>query len=290
MERYTLNGLEKLTGIMADTIRVWERRYQIIKPHRTDTNRRWYDDESLKHLINVSILYRNGIKISKIAKFSESELEDKVEALAKSTFVSDTQIDSLILSMIKFDEKAVNEILLRSIINIGFEDTFTGIVFPFLRRVGIMWHTGMANIGVEHFISNIFRRRLMIAIDSVPPATAMNHLKVVMYLPENELHELSLLFYTYMIRKLGHEVLYLGQSTPIKALAEVTQYWSPDIFVTGELSGLLYEKPEEYLKRLCKTFSEQKILVSGSFADVADRLNYPNLFALRSVNDLKLLL
>jgi DNA-binding transcriptional MerR regulator len=290
MERYTLNDLEKLTGIMADTIRVWERRYQLIKPHRTATNRRWYDDESLKYLINVSILYRNGLKISKIAKFSESELEDKVESLAKSSFVSDTQIDSLILSMIKLNESAVNEVLLRSIINIGLEDTFTSIVFPFLRRVGIMWHTGSANIGAEHFISNIFRRRLITAIDSIPPAPSKDGLKVIMYLPENELHEMSLLFYAYIIRKMGHEILYLGQSTPIKALSEVSEYWNPDIFVTGELSGLLYEKPEEYLMRLSNTFTTQKILVSGSFADVADRLNYPNLFALRTVNDLKLLL
>jgi DNA-binding transcriptional MerR regulator len=290
MERYTLNDLEKLTGIMADTIRVWERRYQLIKPHRTATNRRWYDDESLKYLINVSILYRNGLKISKISKFSESELEDKVESLAKSSFVSDTQIDSLILSMIKLNESAVNEVLLRSIINIGLEDTFTSIVFPFLRRVGIMWHTGSANIGAEHFISNIFRRRLITAIDSIPPAPSKDGLKVIMYLPENELHEMSLLFYAYIIRKMGHEILYLGQSTPIKALSEVSEYWNPDIFVTGELSGLLYEKPEEYLMRLSNTFTTQKILVSGSFADVADRLNYPNLFALRTVNDLKLLL
>jgi hypothetical protein len=111
-----------------------------------------------------------------------------------------------------------------------------------------------------------------------------------MYLPENELHEMSLLFYAYIIRKMGHEVLYLGQSTPVKALAEITGYWNPDIFVTGELSGLMYEKPEDYLISLSNTFTSQKILVSGSFADVADKLNYPNLFALRSVNDLKLLL
>jgi hypothetical protein len=111
-----------------------------------------------------------------------------------------------------------------------------------------------------------------------------------MYLPDTELHEMSLLFYAYIIRKMGHEILYLGQSTPIKALSEVSEYWNPDIFVTGELSGLLYEKPEEYLMRLSNTFTTQKILVSGSFADVADRLNYPNLFALRTVNDLKLLL
>jgi methanogenic corrinoid protein MtbC1 len=153
-----------------------------------------------------------------------------------------------------------------------------------------MWHTGSANIGAEHFISNILRRRLITALDSVPLPVIKDRLKVIMYLPENELHEISLLFYAYVIRKMGHDILYLGQSTPIKALVEVSENWNPDIFVTGELSGLLYEKPEEYLIRLSETFTKQKILVSGSFADVADKLNYPNLFALRSVNDLKLLL
>jgi DNA-binding transcriptional MerR regulator len=287
MRHYTLYELEKLTGILAATIRVWERRYNIIKAKRTDTNRRWYDDDDLRRLINISVIYNSGIKISKIARYSESELEEKVELLTMYSNGSDKNINSLIVAMLSFNGNAVNEILLRLIINSGFEETFSNIVFPFLRRVGIMWHTGSASMGAEHFITNIFRGRLISAIDSLPPANDPKTKRVIMFLPENELHELGLLFYSYLIQKLGHEVLYLGQSTPFPALAEVSEKWHSDLLVTGVLSDLSISEPEEYLKNLSSTFKEQKILVSGSLAEEPVIEKYKNIFPVRSVSDLK---
>lgn len=290
MDRYTLTDLEKLTGIMAATIRIWERRYHIIKPHRTQTNRRWYDDGDLRRLINISILYRNGNKISKIALLSGSEIEEKVAELTIVSNSSDTQIDSLIIAMISLNENSVSDILLRSIINIGFEKTFTEVVFPFLKRVGIMWHTGSVNIGAEHFISNVFRVRLIAAIDALPPASDPGRKRVLMFLPENELHEMGLLFYTYLIRKMGHEVLYLGQSTPLNALAEVVESWRPQILVTGAMSEIPFTKPDEYVRILSNTFKEIKVLVSGALAGTAAKCDYPNLFPVGSVEELKELL
>jgi len=290
MERYTLKDLEKLTGIKAATIRIWERRYRIISPHRTSTNRRWYDNDDLKYLINISVLYRNKVKISKIATLPGSELKLKAELLLNDSSDSEIQMSSLTLAMIGFNENAVNEILLRSIINNGFEDCFTGLVFPFLRRVGMMWHTGSASVGAEHFVSNIFRRRLITAIDALPPASVFDRKRIIMYLPEDELHELGLLFYAYLIRKLGHELVYLGQSTPFSALSQVNEQWDADILVTGLTSGLPYQKPEEYLKNLNTTFKRQRIFVSGVLADIADKMSYRNVFSFRSANDLRLLL
>jgi DNA-binding transcriptional MerR regulator len=287
MRHYTLNVLEKLTGIKIATIRVWERRYNIINPKRTDTNRRWYDDDDLRRLINISIIYHSGIKISKIAKYSESELEEKAEFLTNDSVGSDTHINSLIVAMLSFNGSAVNEILLRSIINSGFEETFSSVVFPFLKRVGILWHTGSVNIGAEHFITNIFRGRLISAIDSLPPANDPKRKRVIMYLPDNELHEMGLLFYSYLIRKMGHEVLYLGQATPFIALIEASEKWHSDIFVTGVLSNISISEPEKYLSNLSSTFRSQKILVSGFLADEPVIVKYKNIYPIRSVSDLK---
>jgi DNA-binding transcriptional MerR regulator len=287
MERLTLNDLEKLTGIKAATIRVWERRYRIIRPNRTATNRRWYDNDDVTTLINISILYRKGIKISKIALLSDAELKDKAASLANESFDTGIQIDSLTTAMISFNENAINEILLRSILNTGFEETFTGVIFPFLRRVGMMWHTGKVNVGAEHFISNIFRRKLIAAIDTLTPPVIPGRKRFIMYLPEDEFHDIGLLFYTYFIRRMGHDVMYLGQSTPFDTLSEVNEQWHADYFVTGLQSGLPYIKPEDYLKRLSEKFKKQKILVSGSLADIAESNRYSNVFILRSVSDLK---
>jgi DNA-binding transcriptional MerR regulator len=287
MRHYTLNDLEKLTGILAPTIRVWERRYKIIQPKRTGTNRRWYNDDDLRRLINISILYQSGIKISKIAKYSGSDLEERVGLITSDSVISDTQIKSLIVAMLSFNGNAVNEILLRSIINTGFEDTFSSVVFPFLRRIGVMWHTGSANPGDEHFITNVLRTRLITAIDSLPPANDMKRKRVIMFLPDNELHEMGLLFYYYMIRKSGHEVLYLGQTTPFNALTEADEKWHSDILVTGTLSEISVLKPEEYLNNLSKAFKSQKILISGTLADKPVIKKYKNIYPVRSVSDLK---
>jgi MerR family transcriptional regulator, light-induced transcriptional regulator len=287
MTHYTLHELEKLTGILAATIRVWERRYNIIRPKRTDTNRRLYDDDDLRRLINISIIYHSGLKISKIAKYSESELIEKVESLTSDSVISDTHIKSLIVAMLSFNGNAVNEILLRSVINIGFEATFSSVVFPFLRRIGIMWHTGSANIGAEHFITNILRGKLIAAIDSLPPPNDPERKRVIMFLPDNELHEIGLLLNSYLIQKLGHEVLYLGQATPFSALIEASEKWHPDILVTAALSELSVFEPGDYLIKLATLFKSHKILVSGYLADEPVIEKYKNIFPVRSVNDLK---
>jgi MerR family transcriptional regulator, light-induced transcriptional regulator len=287
MDRYTLADLEKLTGIQAGTIRIWERRYHIIKPHRTDTNRRWYDDDDLKRIINIAILNRSGLKISKIAALTSPDIAGKVALLTRESTDTETQIDAMIVAMTGFNENAMNDILMRSVISTEFEATFENIVFPFLKRVGIMWHTGSADIGAEHFVSNVFRKRLICAIDSLPPGDKPDRKKVILYLPGEELHELGLLFYTFIVRKSGHETLYLGQATPFDALADVVERWHPDMLVTGTLTGLPVDKPEEYLKKISSAFRNQKILVSGALAYAAGKVALNNVFAAASVSDLK---
>ncbi len=287
MDRYTISDLEKLTGIMAGTIRIWERRYRIIRPHRTDTNRRWYDSDDLKRILNISILYRKGIKISKIATFSGPELEEKVLLLTRESSDTETQIDSLIVAMSDLDEERINDILMRSVINRGFEATFTTVVFPFLRRVGIMWHAGSVDIGAEHFVSNIFRKRLIAAIDTLSPPERPDRKKFIMFLPESELHEMGLLFFTYMIRKEGHSVLYLGQSTPFNGLKDIVERWHPDFLVTGALTNLPFARPEDYLKHISSAFMDQTILAAGILAPHAGKMSLKNIVPFDSVNSLQ---
>ena len=269
MEQYSIHDLDKLSGIKAHTIRVWERRFKIVTPHRTGTNRRRYGDDELRRIINISILKRNGFKISEIAKFSTSEIEEKVSFLSKDVFHPDTQIDSLVVAMVDHNEKAVNDVLIRSMMNRGMEETMDTIVFPFLKRIGIMWQTGSADIGSEHFITNIFRQKLISAIDTLSPVLKPKRKKIILFLPENELHEIGLLFFNYVIKKMGHESLYLGQSTPLFAVVDVNNKWKADIIITGLMSGFPGLKSDEYLANLVKSFPKQKILVAGEFAKSA---------------------
>jgi MerR family transcriptional regulator, light-induced transcriptional regulator len=287
MELYSIHDLDKLTGIKAHTIRVWERRYKIVTPQRTETNRRRYGDDDLRRIINISILRRNGFKISEIASFSSSEIEQKIAFLSKEVFHSDTQIDSMVVSMIEHNEKEINDILVRLMMNRGIEETMEKVIFPFLKRIGVMWQTGSADIGSEHFISNLFRQKLIASIDALSPVPTTGRKKIILFLPENELHEIGLLYFQYLIKKMGHESIYLGQTTPLFAVTYVTAKWEADILVTGLMSGSTEIERDDYLKLLSKTFPQQKILVAGGLAETAIQLKLANVFSLNSAEDLR---
>jgi len=263
---YTIRDLEKLSGIKAHTIRIWEKRYGIISPDRTNTNRRRYSDNDLRKLINIAILNRNGFKISKISSMSFREVEEKVSFLSQDLSQDDTQIETLVIAMLNLDETSFINLINRSILNRGFEDTFTSIVFPFLKRVGLLWVTGTITPAQEHFVSNLIRQKLISNIDALDFKKRENRKKVVLFLPENELHEIGLLFFTYITRKNGHEVLYLGPQTPLDSVVESVRIWPADIIVTGTLSEFSGVLREEYLKKLSVTFPEHLVIVSGTLA------------------------
>jgi len=290
MSKFTLNDLESITGIKSDTIRMWERRYNILSPNRTPTNRRWYDDDDLRKLINISVIYHNGIKISRIAAMDDKEILERASSFSEGSKTPEDIISSMILAMNSFEENAVNEVILKSVINRGFEKTFTEVLFPFLHKVGIMWHTGAIDLTTEHFITSLFRQRLISAADSLPAAMSAQGKRVLMFLPEGEYHELGLLFYYYVIKKRGHRVLYLGQSTPFDSMISACAKWSPDIVITGLKTELNTSDPEEYLRKLSAVSGIQKIYAAGVMANHADKLNLKNVKALRTETDLDFLL
>jgi len=287
MEKYSIKDLEKLSGIKSQTIRVWERRFNIMKPSRTETNRRRYGDNQLRKIINISILQRNGFKISLIASLSDHEIEEKAAYLSKDTSQSDTQIDTLIKLTITHNENRINELLVRSIINRGFEDTITKIALPFLNRFGIMWQTGSADIGSEHFITNIIRNRIILSIESLSVTKREGAKKFILFLPENELHEIGLLYFTYIIKKAGHETLYLGQSTPLESVVSVNNRWKADFIVTGLMTGFPGFIPYDFLSQLSVSFPDSNVLVSGILSETAVRINLPNIFPVKSANDVR---
>jgi len=287
MGRYTLNDLEKLTGIKADTIRIWEQRYRVTTAHRTETNRRWYTDDDLRRLINISILNRSGLRISEIASLPADLLEEKTAEMVKGGSETDLLTGSLIIAMTRLDEATVNEILLHSVIYRGFEATISTVVFPFLNKVGVMWHTGSVNVGTEHFITNIFRRKLIAGFENLPSPKKPDGKKILMFLPENEFHELGLLYYAYIVRSLGHQVLYLGQSTPLNAVVEAGEEWEPDFLITGALSGISVEDPDDFVLKASSFFSGKKLLLAGILADAAAKLKIRGVYPLRSEKDLR---
>lgn len=266
MGEYTIKDLERLSGIKAHTIRIWEKRYNVISPGRTTTNRRRYSDNDLRKLINISILNRSGFKISRIVSMSIKEMEEKVSLISQDITQTDTRIESLIVAMISLDEPGFNKLIDSSIKELGLEKAFIELIFPFLGRVGILWVTGSIVPAEEHFVSNLVRQKLIAHIDAQDFSEKTSGKKVLLYLPENEWHEMGILFYSYLARKHGHRVLYLGSATPIDSLIKAIQVWPAEIIVTATSSGFAGIRKEEYLKELSEKFKDLLIIVSGTLA------------------------
>jgi MerR family transcriptional regulator, light-induced transcriptional regulator len=261
---YSIKDLENLTGIKAHTIRIWEKRYKIVNPQRTSTNIRYYTDNDLKKILNVSILNRHGYKISTIANLPNNQLNEKIININNQTFDSDAQVESLIVSMIDLDEKKFEKDLNRMIINLGFEETFNQVLIPFFEKVGVLWQIGTINPGQEHFMTNLIRQKTIVAIDGVVPMQNPDHPKTfVLYLPEGELHEIGLLFYSYLIQKIGHKVIYLGQMVPFEDLIYIVNSQNPYGIVTFITSSLAKDAVSDHVSKLSMCFSDKQIFVSG---------------------------
>lgn len=261
MAQYSIKDLEKLSGIQAHTIRIWEKRYKLVTPQRTVTNIRVYSDEDLKRLLNVSLLNHNGLKISKIAVLSDEEMKDRILQLSNDISNSDSQIEGLIVAMVELNESKFISVFNGLVDQLGFDDAITKVVYPFLGKIGILWQTGRVNSAQEHFVSNIIRRKLFAAIDTLGP-TATGP-KVILFLPEGEYHEIGLLFYTYLLRKYGFAPVYLGQSVPFGDLVQIQNAYNADYLFTSFITTLQDRSISDYIVQLSKSFKKQKIFVFG---------------------------
>lgn len=261
MGKYSIKELEQLSGIKAHTIRIWEKRYKLIDPSRTSTNIRFYSDDDLKKIINVSLLNNNGIKISRIADMSHDAIRKKILEISEAQHEAAVHIDQMVVAMIDMEEEIFEKILNNLILRFGFEKLITEVVYPFLEKIGILWQTHNITPAHEHFISNLIRQKIIVAIDGlpIPPKSAK---KIILFLPEGELHEMGLLFHHYLTRKAGLRTYYLGQHLPHDDLKKVVEVHQPEILLTCITSSPA-GSVEHYLTKLAADFRHLTILISG---------------------------
>ena len=259
---YKIKDLEKLSGIKAHTIRIWEKRYNMFTPERTESKVRSYSDAELVHLLNVCILYNNGYKISHIALMDK---EAMYNAVAKEMVgaPTDSSAEKLLKALVDLDEELFSATLNALIDKQGMIVTFSDYLIPFLKRIGVMWLVGTVRPCQEHFMSSIIRQKLIASFDKLP-VPSMNKKAVLLFLPENEWHELGLLFYNYTLRENGQRTVYLGQSMPYKALVKCITDLKPKAVVTSWLTISDSKRISHYFKKLKKDIGQVPIYVGGS--------------------------
>ncbi len=262
MNAFTIKDLENLSGIKAHTIRIWEQRYSFLRPQRTDTNIRYYNNDELKTILNVALLNKYGFKISHIDKMNEGEMKDRILSLSQILAQQERIINELIQSMVDLNIEEFEATLDNYIMARGIERTITQIIFPFLEKIGILWSTNHVNPAQEHLVTNIIRQKLIVGIESVNTHMQVNK-TILLFLPESEHHELGLLFISYLLRSRGVKVLYLGSNVPVSDVEFVIRVKKPD-FAYTHLTSLGHNfNFEKFLNQLASKIKTTPIVISG---------------------------
>ena len=262
MNAFTIKDLENLSGIKAHTIRIWEQRFNFLRPQRTGTNIRYYNNDELKIILNVALLNKYGFKISHIDKMNHVEMKDRILSLSQLQAQQERIINDLIQSMVDLDMDSFESILDSYIKARGIERSITQIIFPFLEKIGILWATNHINPAQEHLVTNIIRQKLIVGIETSSTHMHVNK-SILLFLPEGEHHELGLLFIYYLLRSRGVKVLYLGANVPLNDVEYLVKVKNPDIAYTHLTSLANNFNFDKYMNSLSCKVKGVPIVVSG---------------------------
>ncbi|MCG2613993.1 MerR family transcriptional regulator [Terrimonas sp. NA20] len=261
MSAFTIKDLENLSGIKAHTIRMWEQRYNLLKPQRSCTNIRYYSNEELKTLLNIALLNKCGYKISHIDKMCQEEICQKVLSLRDSEAMQEIIVNELVQDMVDLQTDKFETTLSKYICNFGIENGVLQIIFPFLEKIGILWQTGHIMPAQEHFVTNIIRQKLIVGIDGLPCNPEGK--TCLLFLPEKEYHEMGLLFLCYLLKKQGMRVIYLGANVPMGDVASIADTMQPDLAFVHLISSFQHANLEKLVNNIETRLPGVKTIISG---------------------------
>ena len=260
---YSIKDLERLTGIKAHTLRIWEQRFSLFKASRTKTNIRYYTNEDLVFIINISILNHSGIKISKISTMDKEEIWAKVLELNSIENNHEIILTKLKVALLQYNEFDFLSILEDQIKNIGFENTIIDICFPLLRNVGILWLTKSLKPAQEHFATNLIRQKIITEIDKLDWRQSQKSQSFLIANVENEFHEIGIIFSAYLVRKNGFRVVYLGKNVPITNILDFIENNKPDYYISVFTSYPQQKEINGFVEDIRNRSKKVKMIFSG---------------------------
>ncbi len=281
---FTIRELESLSGVKAHTIRIWEQRYNFLKPLRTITNIRMYNNEELKTLLTVALLNKYGYKISRIDQMSDEQRMQAAIELPQQDAYYEHLVNEMIGHMIDIDHLGFEQLLNAHIQLHGIEKTITHLIFHFLEKVGILWQTNRIVPVQEHIVSNIIRQKIVSAIENLPFVTRSGPLFLLL-LPEDEHHEMGLLFVYYLLRKKQIPVIYLGANVPVKDVGYLLGVKQPDYLYLHLTSFPRQHSFQKYLSITSEQASKSQVIISGWATQLHRKPLPDNVQFLKSFNE-----
>ena len=278
---FSIKNLEHLSGIKAHTIRIWEKRYNLFEPERTETNIRLYNLDSLQKLLNVSMLYKNGFKISKIAKMEESEIKNKVHTITLQKSPYDWSLGLFKLSMINFDQRLFTNTFDELMGKMSFGEIYQSIFTPLMIELGVLWQTNSISPSHEHFITSLIKQKIHSLCEKLQENQPLKTDKIyILYLPDNEIHELGLLYLNYEILDHGYKTIFLGQSVPTTSLSNFQDKSDKMIFVSCFTIEPNNDRANEYLEEFEKEVllaDESELWITGYQAQYIEKPKNPRI-------------
>ena len=291
MNLFSISQLSRYSGIKPHTIRIWEQRYDALKPSRSDGNTRYYDSEQLRRLLNiVSLSNSTNYKISELCEMSDKKLFDMINEELDRSVQPENQheyyVSQLIAAAMSYDELHFDKMLMKALVRYGVKDAYVRVMYPLLVRTGLLWSGDALPAASEHFMSNLLKQKMFAAIDGLPPVKSTAD-KWLLFLKEDEFHEIGLLFSNYMLRVSGKQVIYLGGNVPFASLTQAIGVIQPDYLLFFVVRHDTPDINESYAQQLTNSFKGKKIYVAGDSQHL-DQLNLGEKFQqLRTVEDLE---
>ena len=288
---FSIRDLENLTGIKAHTIRIWEKRYSLLSPNRSNTNIRNYSLSSFQKLLNISFLNDNGLKISKIAKLDEKEIPIKVREIASRTKIEDHAINALKIAMINFDQVLFYSTYNNLLENKSFSEIFYSVFMPLLNEIGLLWQTNTITPAHEHFLSVHIKQKILLNIErlqSLEPKPASK--TFVLFLPEEEIHDIGLLFINYKLRSKGYHTIFLGESIPMSSLTDLLSFFNEINFISYFTVYPQIKDISNYLKKfenlILKKDNTKLLLLGKKLSDCKLEKNSEKIIIYNSIKSL----
>lgn len=289
MDQFSISQLSQFSGIKPHTIRIWEQRYKALEPQRSEGNTRYYDGSQLRRLLNIVSLSGTGEKISRLCALSDEELFRLREEYEGSAALSNDYeyfINQLIAGGMSYDETNFEKAFSHCMLRFGLQKTYVEIIYPMLNRIGLMWSTNNIPPSQEHYISNLLRQKMLTAIDSMPPVIKVEE-KWLLFLPEDEFHELGLLFSNYFLRSRGKNVIYLGANVPLSSV----EHTLSDLQIDNLLLFMVHRNDPDnlvsYLEELRRIAGKRKIYIAGNGVTLEEMSHDKALVRLSTVEDLE---
>lgn len=289
MNQFSISQLAQFSGIKPHTIRIWEQRYNALQPQRSEGNTRYYDGAQLRRLLNIVSLSKSRLKISRLCAMNDDELFNLLQEYyltAEEQNDYDYFVNRLVAAGMSYDEDGFTKLFSHCLLRFGLVATYKNIIYPMLNRVGLMWSANSIPPSQEHYITNLIRQKLFTSIDAMA-SEGEEAAKWLLFLPENEFHEIGLLFAGYLLKSTGNRVIYLGANVPLTSVKDSLEDTGADHLMLFLVHKDLPENISEFLDELSEVGKNKEIFIACSKELAGDFSSRTSFNWIHSVEDLE---